>query len=147
MTDPIATLSTLAKGAKALRWLASVNDSSFAAEREEMFREWIAELHVRLGEQIEHVRGLVEMRPELEAIAEGQAEDQQLRRLLFATGDEASREAMRDRRIMLACASAGLIDPTMTIAEKARAIRALRELDPSDIRALYALWVPEILRL
>jgi hypothetical protein len=49
---------------------------------------------------------------------------------------EASREAIAERRRLLAHASAGVLDPFFTIAQKARIERTMRELDPEDVRLL-----------
>lgn len=65
--------------------------------------------------------------------------DEQHQRVVRNIGFEAAREAMDERIKMLAYAEAGCIDTSLTIAQKARAERALRELDPTDVLGLYVV--------
>jgi hypothetical protein len=64
------------------------------------------------------------------------ADDEEFQGLVDNFGLEASREALGERRRLLAHASAGAFDVTMTIAQAARAERVLRHLDPVDIERL-----------
>lgn len=54
---------------------------------------------------------------------------------------EAKREAMDERRRMLAHATAAIANMALDLGELARAERVLRELDPNDIRTLRGLWM------
>ncbi|WP_437653341.1 hypothetical protein [Sorangium sp. So ce1182] len=133
-------ISILKLGVKPLgQWLAQLsqrNTEDFVRARDEMFREWIAELH----------RALHELVPEweqrfngLEAKINKLGEDPQLFRLLDNFGYEASREAINERRRLLAHAAAGAMNPDLTIAQKARVERVLRELDPDDVILLHKI--------
>jgi hypothetical protein len=65
--------------------------------------------------------------------------DEQHQRVVRNIELEAFRESMDERTKMLAYAEAGCIDTSLTIAQKARAERAMRELDPDEIIGLYAM--------
>jgi hypothetical protein len=65
--------------------------------------------------------------------------DHQFARLQGALGFEAAREATDERLEMLGHAAAGLSDPDMSINEKARIERAIRQLDGEDILFLHEL--------
>lgn len=52
---------------------------------------------------------------------------------------EAMRSVLPERRDMLACASGALLRPDWPIEKKARVERTLRDLDPQDVRVLYAV--------
>ena len=94
--------------------------------------------------QVEHVLPEVLARLEaaepriddLEARLEDRSTDPEFQSVLDNVVIEASREAIDERRRMLAHAFAGAADVRMTVAEAARAERTLRELDPADVAAL-----------
>jgi hypothetical protein len=72
----------------------------------------------------------------LEGRVEERVEDPEFHSVLDNVVLEASREAIDERRRMLAHAFAGAFNVEMTIPEAARAERTLRELDPSDLATL-----------
>ncbi|MGK3966350.1 hypothetical protein WMF38_19465 [Sorangium sp. So ce118] len=127
-------VSILKLGIKPLsQWLTRLsqrNTDDFVRARDEMFREWIAELHQALHELLPEWEGRFS---ELEIKLDKIAEDPQLFRLLDGFGYEASREAINERRRLLAHAAAGAMSPELTIGQKARVERTLRELDPDDV--------------
>lgn len=123
-------------GLKLLRHLEDRNTASFQRARDEMFREWVAELSTALQYIYEQLR----LRHEhLDSKLEQVLQDGQLVRLYDNFGYEAAREAIDERRRMLAYAAAGIVDPELTVEQKARVERTLRELDPVDVRMLYGL--------
>ncbi|MBN9161315.1 MAG: hypothetical protein J0I07_10150 [Myxococcales bacterium] len=66
--------------------------------------------------------------------------DQQETQVLAAIYQNgAHREAIAERRKMLSFAAAAIVDPTLTIEEKASAERVLRSLDPCDVLELHKL--------
>lgn len=73
-----------------------------------------------------------------QALAE-QLLDEQFQRLTRNIELEALRESMHERTKMLAYAEAGCIETSLTIAQKSRAERAMRELDPDEVIGLYAV--------
>jgi hypothetical protein len=52
---------------------------------------------------------------------------------------EAAREAIEERRRMLAHLAAGLSDPGLPVYDKARIERVVRDLDPDDVRHLHSV--------
>lgn len=74
---------------------------------------------------------------DLGAKVDVQSDDAQMHRLWANFVWESIREATAERREMLAAADAGIVDPTLTIEQKARVERTLRQLDPTDVRALF----------
>ncbi|MBK8999597.1 MAG: hypothetical protein IPM35_28085 [Myxococcales bacterium] len=54
---------------------------------------------------------------------------------------EATREALDERRLMIAHATAAIANVSLSLGELARAERVLRELDPDDVRTLRGLWL------
>jgi hypothetical protein len=148
MTDPLTTALGVYKGltiagkAKALVERFS-NTTRFIAERDEMHREWTAETHARVAEHIadsrekflavggtleEHERRLEELFDQHET---------QLLAVLYA--EDAYREAVDARRRMLSVAAASIVDLDLTIDEKARIEKVLRNLDPADVLELHKL--------
>jgi len=132
--------SLLKLGVKPLiQWMTRFserNTDTFVRARDEMFREWVAELHQALSVLVpEWERRFTDLQDKIDNIAE----DPQLLRLLDNFGYEASRETIDERRRLLAHAAAGAMMPELTIAQKARVERVLRELDPEDVVALHRI--------
>ena len=105
------------------------NTKAVEAEFAQLRDEWAAESYRAVTLLAERVSGLEET---LEALAG----DLEFQRVFLNFAYEASREAITERRRMLAHASAGVIDPEFTIAQKARIERTMRELDPEDVKLL-----------
>lgn len=78
---------------------------------------------------------------ELRAKIEEMAADSQFQRLHANLEYEAVRSTLDERKKMLAAAAAGLCNPRMSIEDKARVERTLRELDPKDVQLLERLRV------
>jgi|HubBroStandDraft_1064217.scaffolds.fasta_scaffold01132_18 hypothetical protein len=94
--------------------------------------EWLVEL-VRV---LPEVVGRLEQVEQFQERLKLRTESPEFQRLLDNVSFEASREAIEERRRMLAHVGAGIFDVTMTIAEAARCERVIREVDPADIFAL-----------
>lgn len=122
--------------AKLLQKLANRNTDEFIRARDEMFREWTSELASAIREVQAY---LLSREEELEARLHEITTDPQFMRLYDNFGYEAAREAIDERRRMLAYAAAGILDPDMSVERKARVERTLRELDTEDVRVLYGL--------
>ena len=58
------------------------------------------------------------------------------RTILGNLGFEAAREAIVERKLMLAAAVGGILRPEFSVERRARLERKLRELDPADVRHL-----------
>lgn len=102
------------------------------ARRREFERNVVAALQWNIKELLERVE-------DLEGKLQTQASDEQYVMVCRNLGFEADREAIDERRRMLEHAAAGLIDPRISIEDKARVERKLRELDPIDVRTLYGI--------
>lgn len=131
------SIAALAKGttvtAKWLARLAERGTDRFKADRDEMFREWTAEVAERVRD-IESRMG-----DDARRVADERSEDREFAAVWRNLGYEASREAIDQRRRMLAYAAAGTLATGHSIAQVSRIERALRQLDPDDI-----LWLDEI---
>lgn len=113
----------------------SRKEHKFSQLQREMFEDWIVAAHRAVREQVLWVREHEHRISELEALAM----DPQFERVLGNYQFEASREAMDERRRMLALAYAGSLHPGMTVAQLARVERVIRELDPEDVKVLAAV--------
>lgn len=129
--------AALAKGATlTAKWIARLAERGtdrFKAHRDEMFREWTAEVADRVRE-IESRMG-----DDARRIADERSEHHEFAAVWRNLGYEATREAIDQRRRMLAYAAAGSLAGGESIAQVSRIERALRQLDPDDI-----LWLDEI---
>lgn len=76
---------------------------------------------------------------EIEARLARATEDREEQRLFYAFAFEAMREALADRRAMLAAAAAGLALLDLPVEDKARCERTLRQLDPRHVLQLHGL--------
>ena len=137
--EPISALKTTTTLlAKMARWWAGRNDEAFKKERDELFREWTSELAIAMNAhaaRLERVEGEVAANERLEALSGSRA----FWRVLDNYGYEAAREAIDERRKMLAWAAAGSVSSKLTIPQMARVERTLRELDPNDVAVLQQL--------
>ncbi|WP_437304800.1 hypothetical protein [Sorangium sp. So ce388] len=117
-----------------LAQLASKNDEQLHREREELALQWSAELKAAVPQAVAYLESRVD---DLDARIAELSSDPQLRRVYTNFNFEAHREAIDERRRMLAHAAAGLINPEITVERKARVERTLRALDPADILMLH----------
>ncbi|MBK9000888.1 MAG: hypothetical protein IPM35_34645 [Myxococcales bacterium] len=106
-------------------------DAAWVADVAEQTRQYV-EHHHRLDRD---VRRLEESVHRLESAAQ-QAEEA---RLYTSLRWEAAREATVERRHLLACVAAALAFDDMTLDDKARVERVVRQLDPDEARFLYAM--------
>ncbi len=108
---------------------ARLRDAWELERRDHVVRKlfWLEETVVDLGARIADLGSKIDV----------QADDPQLYRVWDNFVYESIREAIAERREMLAAADAGIVDPTLTIEQKARVERTLRQLDPADVRALF----------
>jgi hypothetical protein len=120
-------------------WAARRNEEQFVRERDEMFRWWVAQLAGAAKEQEERLAGLAATVADIEEKLAVLLDDPQHGRVVSNYGFEAAREAIDERRRMLAYAAAGSASPTLTVAQIARVERTLRELDPPDVLLLSEL--------
>jgi hypothetical protein len=124
---------------KALAHWANRNTRALLAARDEIFRDWVVE---EKRATVEHAKRLAEHAEDLEALRlklEELISDPSFARVRDNYGYEAAREAIDERRRMLAFACAGSINLDLTIAEISRVERIVRELDPDDIHSLRTL--------
>lgn len=76
---------------------------------------------------------------EIKQIAQQLLDDRPTLTVLGNLGFEAAREALPERRTMLAAAVGGILRPEFDTQRRARLERKLRELDPEDVRHLYGI--------
>lgn len=112
-------------------WLTK-NDRHVAREFRDVFEGWVVEDRRALTL---HLATHPEFEARLEAL-ERLVADPQLERVRRNYGFEAAREAIDERRRMLAFADAGSLSPDLTVAQAARVERTIRELDPNDVKVL-----------
>jgi len=120
--------------------LARRNDDAFLAARDALSFEWCAETANKLNEFIENQMRICtllgddvnELRAKIEAILD----DDEAELLAALYRDEAYREARAERRHMLSHAAATIVDLELSIADKCRIEKVLRDLDPSDVLEL-----------
>jgi hypothetical protein len=150
MTDPLTTALgvykgvALAKKAKGvLDKFARKNTDRFIAERDEMHRQWSAETHRRVADHIEDSREeFLQMGGTLDEHERllNELFDQHGTHLLAALyADDAYREVVTERRRMLSFAAASIVALDLTIEEKARVEKVLRDLYPADVLELHKL--------
>ncbi|HVU02293.1 MAG TPA: hypothetical protein VHE30_11100 [Polyangiaceae bacterium] len=106
------------------------------ADMEEMYRDWVQDLDAAVKRCSSFYDERFASQEDRLATLEQDAEFWRIGRNFRW---EAAREAMDERRAMLANAFAGLADPRLTVEEKARVERVLRQLDPIDARSLWGL--------
>lgn len=137
--EPATTIKTVSiLLAKVGTWWARRNDEAFKQERDELFREWTSELAIALKQQIsalDQAEASIELLSKLDQLSDSR----EFWRVLDNYGYEASREAVDERRKMLAWAAAGSLTAGLTVAQMARVERTIRELDPGDIAILRRL--------
>jgi hypothetical protein len=103
-------------------------------ERQTLQQEWQSEVERAVPIITAHLEARID---NLEAKVAQVFADRQLGRLYINFTYEAAREALDERRRMLAHGAAGLLNPDISIERKARVERTMRELDPDDVIALY----------
>lgn len=119
-----------------IKRLPDPNTPTFLAARDEMFREWTVE-HANLIE--ENYRYFEARVDKLEELVAQRADDNEAKAVYANYASQAYREPIDERRIMLAHATAGIIDVRLTVAEHARVQRRLDELEPDDVVTLWAV--------
>jgi hypothetical protein len=124
--------AALTQVAKILGRYETKNTAALIAAWDEAKEDWLIELRRVLPDVLRRLENVEAFQEKLCT----RTEDRQFERLLDNVSIEASREAIDERRRMLAHVGAGLFDLSMTIAEAARCERVIRELDPEDILAL-----------
>ena len=118
---------------------ADRNTEAIRDAYEEKRRSFLAEVEKTLPHVLACLEAIEPRIEQLESRLEERAEDPEFQSILDNVVLEASREAIDERRRMLAHAFAGATDVRLTVAEAARAERTLRELNPADVMALRGL--------
>jgi len=108
------------------------NTAALMKAWDEAKEDWLVELRRALPDVLRRLENVEQAQEKLHE----RAADREFQRLLDNVSIEASREAIDERRRMLAHVGAGTFDLTMTIAQAARCERVIRELDPEDVVAL-----------
>lgn len=144
--DAVAELASAALGVpfvgpilKTLQFFGQRNTQRLQAAWREEQGHWLVELSVRLKEQGELLERMAANDRTVEPRLDNLTGDRQFQRVLANIGLEARREAMNERRRMLAYAGAGVFNVDLRLADIARVERILRELDPDDILLLQQL--------
>jgi len=96
-------------------------------------RSWRALRDFEVERRLTALEAVAQDREAFRAAVDSMASDCQFVRLHMNLEFEAVREALEDRKRLLAYAAAGLSDPDLSIEEKARLERVLRGLDVRDI--------------
>ena len=117
--------------------LVRANDVAFLEARDEVAYEWGAEAKVRLDALIQEQARIANLLGEsvegLDEKVSALLEDHQIDLLAALYADCAYREALEERRKMLCHAAATIADLGVSIEEKCRVEKVLRDLDPKDI--------------
>jgi hypothetical protein len=147
MSEPFSSALAVFKSAaladkmrKFVNRLASRRTEQFIAQRDEMFQAWTSETAARLSDHIREsteafllIGGAIEDHEhKLEQLFD--APEIEVLEVLYC--EAAYREALEDRRNMLKHAAAAILDLEVTIADKCRAEKVLRDLDPDDVLEL-----------
>lgn len=138
--EPTAVAALLAKPA-AKRLFAFLgnrmnkNDDQLKKDREEAALDWAAELKRAVPHAVAYLDARID---DLDSRLAAVYEDPQFGRIFTNFTFEAAREAIDERRRMLAHAAVGITDPDVSVERKARVERTLRALDPIDVLTLYA---------
>jgi hypothetical protein len=144
MADPLTTAKTiLSLGKLALSVNERLKQSGATARMREAMeidhRSYQARREVEVNAKFAHLESRAANLEELSQQVGQMIADRQFLKVQANLEWEAARESLDERRGMLACAAAGLSDPQMSINEKARIERVLRQLDPEDVRLLHSL--------
>lgn len=100
---------------------------------------WAQSLGAIKDELDEQKRKLDETKESLDERVKRELADPQVKIVAWLYSQAAFREALEERRVMLAEATRSLVALDVTIANKARLERVLRELDPPSVLELYRL--------
>lgn len=111
------------------------NDRYIDRAYREVFEGWVIENRLAIAAQLTKHQEFAERLDALET----RVNDAQFERVRRNYGFEAAREAIDDRRRMLAYADAGSVTLELTVAQIARVERTIRELDPEDVKVLAAI--------
>lgn len=139
-------LATVTAGLKQLRTLYEIlckrqgeaTRRLLEARNEESFA-WAADLALRDRERLEALQSQAAKIADLEEKLAALVADPQFFRVRTNYCFEAAREAIDERRRMLAYAAAGSLAPGLTVGQIARVERTIRELDPDDVKFLKLL--------
>ena len=137
--EPISVATLVAKPAakQILSFLSrkmNENDEQLRREREEAALDWAAELKRAVPQAVAYLDARID---DLDNRLAKVFEDPQFGRIFTNFTYEAAREAIDERRRMLALASIGIAEPDTSVERKARVERTLRGLDPIDVLTLY----------
>jgi hypothetical protein len=137
--DLVSVATLLAKPAatrlvKHLAEILSRNNEQLRRDREDLSLEWGAEVKRALPQVVAYLDARVD---DLDAKLAKVFEDPQFGRIFANFTFEAAREAIDERRNMIAHAAVGIVDPDISVERKARVERTLRSLDPNDVLTLY----------
>jgi hypothetical protein len=121
---------------KVVQWINGRHTQDLLAAHEEARNDYLLNFAHELRAVIERLKAHEPRIETLEEDLRARTEDPQFHRLLDNFTLEATRSPMNERIRMLACAGANAFNVTMTLAQAARAERALRELDPVDVEIL-----------
>lgn len=112
------------------------NTPAFQAAFQDVVAEWIIEERRQTVAQLQMLAKSTDDVVALARRLEQLVADPEFVRISANYGYEACREAIDERRRMLAFASAGSVNIDLTIAQLARVERTVRELDPEDVHRL-----------
>lgn len=112
------------------------NTPKVLAAFDEAMAEWVIDLRRHTVAQLRLLESTAANAAETGRRLAELVEDPEFVRVQNNYGYEACREAINERRRMLAFASAGSVNLELSIAQLARVERTVRELDPTDILAL-----------
>jgi hypothetical protein len=107
----------------------------FAEARDDLFRDWVAELALALRAQAIQAADIEARTQDLHA----RLKDPVYRRAVDILEDEAAHEPTLTRRRMLAFAAAGWSNLQLGPAQLSRVLRVVRELNPEDVELLHSL--------
>lgn len=129
-------LSGLPAAIKLVRYFADRTTRSFQESRDAMFAAWAVEEQQQAAATLRQLEARSDDVEALKARLDELVADPEFARVRNNYGYEAYREAIDERRRMLAFASAGSINLELSVAQLARVERTVRELDSSDVLAL-----------
>jgi hypothetical protein len=105
----------------------------------ENYREWVRDLDAAVAVHTQAINESAEAGAQVEERIAALESDRRLVRIWNNLGYDAMREALEERRAMLADAAVALALSPLPIERKARIERTLRDLDPVDVCDLYGL--------
>lgn len=140
--EPVAAIKLAASVfglAHKFRAFAKTEPLALTVAVKEDYRELVVEHEQWLQHVMQRLLDCGERDDVLAARLDAFADDRQAQRVVHGLFFEAMREALDDRRRMLAAAAAVLTVPDLPVEEKARCERTLRQLDVADVAWLDVL--------